>query len=629
MSPPPTLRSFLDELRRRRVYRVGALYVTGAYVVLEVADLVLPALGAPDAVLSFLLVGAAVGFPVALALAWAYDVGPEGVKADEGGSLADFLGGRRALRLLVAAAVSATSLGLGWAGWFLWLRAPASEPPGGPQGPGPDAARVAVLYFDDHSPGGELGYLADGLTEGLIHELSQVDRLEVVSRNGVKRFRERPVSTDSLVAYLGAGSIVEGSVTGSTESVRLTVQLVDGATDTHLASLSFERDRDDLFTLQQELAREVADALRSRLGEEIGLREARRGTESQGAWTRVLQADRLREDYAELRLEDAEAGRRLLDQADALLSEAQELDGSWSTPPQRRAVLRYLMALLEGDVAGRVEPSLAREGIEYARGALERDPESGAAHHILGRLLHALSYRASPEEVAPLRAGAGEALQRAVELDPAGAAAWVDLSEWFLDEGRFPEAMRAAARAQEADAFLELPHDVLHAYYYAGVQQGPIDEARAACDEGHARFPRSSLFVTCQLFLLASFPQIAPRVARAWILRDSLVDVTSESRAEDMRTYGTLFVAKVAARAGLPDSATSILRRALGEPIPDHLLYDTAHFWVLMGRADSAVALLDRHLDVYPADSAAIAQDWWFDPLHGRPSFRALVGLDG
>jgi tetratricopeptide (TPR) repeat protein len=215
-----------------------------------------------------------------------------------------------------------------------------------------------------------------------------------------------------------------------------------------------------------------------------------------------------------------------------------------------------------------------------------------------------------------------------VELAPGRAAAWVALSEWLVDEGRPTEALRAARKAREADAFLQLPHDVLHQYYYAVVQEGPVEEARQACDEGRGRFPESSLFLTCQLFLLASFPQVPPRVDRAWVLRDSMVVVSSEARAGDMHAYATLQVAKVAARGDLPDSAVSVYDRALPDSIPKDFLYDAAHFWVLMDRPGTALPLLERYLEVYPAEVESLARDWWFDPLHQRPEFRALVGSD-
>ncbi|HEX5724083.1 MAG TPA: BTAD domain-containing putative transcriptional regulator, partial [Longimicrobiaceae bacterium] len=143
------------------------------------------------------------------------------------------------------------------------------------EGPAPlDPHRIAVLYLDDYSAGGELEYLAGGLTESLIHELSQVEALEVISRNGVKPYRSGTVPLDSVAARLRVGSIVEGSVQRTGDSVRLTVQLVDAATLAHLESRVLVRPLDQVLALQGELAEEVAGALRRRLGREVRLRQA-------------------------------------------------------------------------------------------------------------------------------------------------------------------------------------------------------------------------------------------------------------------------------------------------------------------------------------------------------------------
>jgi hypothetical protein len=170
-----------------------------------------------------------------------------------------------------------------------------------------------------------------------------------------------------------------------------------------------------------------------------------------------------------------------------------------------------------------------------------------------------------------------------------------------------------------------LPERVLFQYYYSVLQAGPVVEAREACDEGHARFPGNPDFVTCQLFILA-FPEARPDVARAWILLDSLLEVSSERGQEEIRSFGLLQVAKVLARAEMPDSAEAVLSLVgSGEGTPDHLLYDEAHLRVLMGQADRALDLLARYLAVHP-DTAFVAEDWWFEALHDEPRFRTLVG---
>ncbi|HET7461051.1 MAG TPA: BTAD domain-containing putative transcriptional regulator, partial [Longimicrobium sp.] len=172
------------------------------------------------------------------------------------------------------------------AGLIPGLARPRAEP----HAAGYDARRIAVLYFDDDSPAGDLDYLARGLTETLIHELGQVEALEVISRNGVKPYRRSALPFDSMVADLRVGSVVEGSVQRSGDSVRVTVQLVDAATKTQLESRTLKHPMAGVFTLEEAVAREVSSFLRRRLGREVRLRETRAGTRSEAAWRLLWQA---------------------------------------------------------------------------------------------------------------------------------------------------------------------------------------------------------------------------------------------------------------------------------------------------------------------------------------------------
>jgi eukaryotic-like serine/threonine-protein kinase len=624
MKLPAAVRTFLRELKRRHVYRVGVVYVMFGYLALEVVGNLTEPFAFSDQLRVILLVAWVAGLPVALGFAWAYEVTAGEVVFDEGGPLGDFIGTGRGRRLALAFSVALVGLAGGFTAWYGWLR-PSLDSPAVASPPRLDPKRIAVLYFDDHSPAQDLEYLAHGLTEGLIHELSQVPQLEVVSRTGVKPFRGSQVPTDSIAQVLRSGSLVEGSITGSEDRVRLTVQLIDGPSDTHLESLSFERSRDDLFSLQTALAREVADALRRRIGTEIRLREDREAAPDEEAWALVLRSSRLWEDFEAIWRRDAEAGARILQQIDSMLAVAVARDGEWPQPRVGRARVSVSLAFLQAPIPGQMERAAAAEGLRHLEGVLDRDDADAEAYLLRGLLRAGLSSTSAPAEATALRDDAGTDLQRAVDLDPQSAPAWIALSEWLLDEGRFAEAQRAAVRAQEADAFLLLPERVLFQYYYSVLQTGPVDEAREACDEGHARFPANPDFVTCQLFVLA-FPDARPDLDRAWTLLDSLLEVSSERGQEEMRSFGLVQVAKVLAHAAMPDSAEAVLSRAVGpDGTPDHLLYDEAHLRVLMGEPDRAIDLLERYLAVDP-DTAFVAEDWWFETLHGEPRFRSLIG---
>ena len=253
---PEKLNALVSELRRRRVFRVAAIYGVAAWVFIEVTSTILLL---PDWLMRVVVVCAVLGFPLALVLSWAFDITPDGVqRAEEHGGVEEStlqLVHTPGVRLGLVGLVVLVTAVAGWASWGLWLR------PGADAGVGPaedpataevelDASHVAVLYFDDHSLDGSLGHIASGLTEFLIHELSQIELLSVISRNGVKPFRDGTTAFGDMVRSLGVGSLVEGSVERLGDRLRATIQLVDGRTGLHLLSRQIEREGDDLIGLR-------------------------------------------------------------------------------------------------------------------------------------------------------------------------------------------------------------------------------------------------------------------------------------------------------------------------------------------------------------------------------------------
>ncbi len=472
-----------------------------------------------------------------------------------------------------------------------------------------------------------MGYLADGITESLLHELAQIPALTVVSRNATKAYRNGAISLDSLLSSLRVGSLVEGSVSESAGRVRVTVQLIDAATGVHLGSRVLERPSTELFALQDDLTEEVARVLRRQLGDEIRIREERRGATNLEAWRLYRRAEERRDEDWQLWRDDAAAGIRSLLEADSLLERAERLDPAWAQPSVARAWNAARLAWRTGDPPGVAMDSVwAARALRHADRAISLGPEAAAGLEVRGLILAGLAPSASEPEAA--REEAARVLQRAITLDPRAARAWGELASLRVAQGRFPEARQAARRALAADAFLEEAAEVTHTLYFSALQEGPEPEAVEQCNDGRARFPEESEFVVCQLFLLASFPQVEPDVDRAWALVDTLTALVAERTRPAFHAYGSVQVAKVAARAGLPDSARAILRGARGEETPQWLAYDEAHVRVLLGEHDDAIRLLRQYLHG-GADPAFLARDWWFSDLRDDPRFQALVGRAG
>lgn len=621
------LAAFLSEMKRRKVYRVVVLYCVGAYAVIELSDIVLPVIGAPESGLALVLAIVVAGLPIAVLLGWMYDLTQSGLlrdSADRSVIRARTRAGRAARVFVV---LTASGL-LGWASWTLANDPSAPEAAATPEldVPGHDPRRIAVLYFDDHSEGQKLGYLAAGLTESLIHELTGVSGLEVMSRSAVKPFRERATATDSIVAALGVGSLVEGSVTQAGNTIRATVQLIDGRTGAHLDSRVVEGSADSIFAFHDALADSLGRALRRHLGREIRLRGARAGTESQTAWTLYQRGNDLL--FTGRRTEDRLGRQGRLEavlRADSLLVQARAVDSEWVSPALARVNVATRLASLEGPRPGALDTVWAREAIHRADRILDEHPDEAGA--LESRAWTRLRLAGTPGvgSYQQLLDSAQTDLERAIRVDPDRAGAWWLLSEVLINKGQFAEAVEAADRALEADVFLDVEESAVHTLFYSTLQLGPVDEAIRWCDEGHERFPENANFVRCKLLILGTFPQVEPDVDRAWALLDELLAVASIRSREAFRLFGGAHVAQVLARAGLADSARAVLRAIRGPEPPPHLASHEAKVQLLLGNEDEALRLLRLYLTV-DADTAYLGRDWWFDELHDHPGFRELVG---
>lgn len=622
--------AFFSELKRRKVYRVVILYGIGAYAVIELSDIVLPVLGAPEGSMALVLALVVGAFPVALLLGWTYDVTRGRIERDPADRQHT---PRRSLanRLALLAGALAMSLLMGWAAWSIWrTRQPAPGPEIAATGsaiPEGDPRRIAVLYFDDHSEDQSLGYLAAGLTESLIHELSNVRGLMVSSRNAVKPFRHGDRAADSIISALGAGSLVEGSVTEDGGTVRATVQLIDGATRGHLSSQVVEGSADSVFAFQDALADSVARALRRHLGREIRLRGARAGTDSQQAWTLyqrgsdlLATADRRRRELG------TESQASALFQADSLLARAVAADPDWAEPRVARVRVSTQLAAIHGPRPAALDTTWARLAIRRADEVLRDYPRNAEAYELRGwtRLRLFTTYGPTADS---LLEPAREDLDTAIEIDPERASAWWKLSETLGRQDRHAEALDAADKALKRDVFLDVESSAAFQLFHSSLQLGPLPEAVRWCDSGYRRFPGQLNFIRCQLLILGSFPQVPPDVARAWELFEELMASAPDRNREIWRMVGGLHVAQVLARAGLADSARAVLRAARGDgDLPPYLAVHEAKVHLLLGAPEDAVRLLRSYLTFDP-DTAYVAQDWWFDELHDHPGFREMVGL--
>lgn len=628
------LGSVLAELRRRNVLQVGAGYAVAAWVAFQVAAVVLrDALFLPPWVLTLVVVVGILGFPVALFLAWRYDLTTEGLRRAEPWDAEDAPDEPARHRVAVALTFVAliATVGAGWTALRAWTAARDGAPEGRTAAEAAaeailDPTRIAVLPFDDHSPGGSLAGVASGLTGDLIQELDRVKGLELVSYTGVQPFRDPEVTLDSVARILRAGTLIEGSVERAGERLALSVNLVDGATDTRLGSVRIERSRDSLLALRSALVEEVARELRRRLGSELELQELRAGTADDRAWELFHRAreNRFFADTLAHRGDTASA-RRLFDQADSLLATADELADSWSAPTVERARIALARAELGLRSIADFDTRWLARGDSLAGVVLAKQPRNAEALGVRG----VIRFRASlvPGLDAPWASpeSAEAALRRAVDIDPANSRAWAELSRLLSRDGRTGEAMMAARRSREADPFLGNDVQYLFSSAWLELQLQNFEKAEELIRRGRRLFPREPAYDVLHLTLLGGPRGPEPHPDSAWALLRRIEDIYGIRWAP-----GRLLVAASLVRTGRADSARALLRRAK-ESASDHpyTYYNAANVHLQLGEPDSAVAMLASYLDTLPGDRESVANDWWFDSIRDRPDFQALVETPG
>jgi len=264
---------FFEEVKRRKVYRVAVAYVIAAGGIIQLASAAFPAWELPNWALRLVIVSLLVGFPIALILAWIFDITREGIRATP--TLAPRPQLRRNVMMLIGAGIVISAA----AGFFLLPRASAHK----------IDKSIAVLPFENLSDDKENAYFADGVQDDLLTNLSRIGDLRVISRTSVMQYRAKAPNVREIGKALGVSTILEGSVRRSGNKVRVNVQLIDATNDEHLWASDYDRDVTDVFALQTDLAKEIASALQAKLSPAEKSQMERKPTENNEAYMAFMQ----------------------------------------------------------------------------------------------------------------------------------------------------------------------------------------------------------------------------------------------------------------------------------------------------------------------------------------------------
>jgi TolB-like protein/Tfp pilus assembly protein PilF len=410
----------IAELRRRNVFRMAALYVVAAWLVMQVAEVVIGLANLPDWLGPAILVLLAIGLPIALIFSWFFEITPEGLSLEKDVSKdlsITHVTGRR-MDFVIIAILSAGLLLFAYDKW--WPREPLD-------------LSIAVLPFENVSddPGNE--YFADGVSEEIINLLVKVPDLIVISRNSAFSFKGQNVDTPTIAARLNVSHILEGSVRKSGDQLRITAQLIEVRSDRHLWSKTFDRELKSIFAIQDDIAAAVVKELQITLkGERLTINET-----TPDAYALYLQARHV----LNFALEE-EGGKR----AETLLQQALVIDPDFAPAWSSLSEVYALQALYHGR-----RPH--EEGFELSRDAAQRalalDPQNGPAYAALTLVegYYDLNFKAAYQNV-----------QKALAIEPSNSEILWYAGTWEAFFGRLDEAIRLLRRSVARDPLLARGH---------------------------------------------------------------------------------------------------------------------------------------------------------------------------
>ena len=464
MSDPPAYQRLFAELKRRHVFRVMAVYGVVGFVVLQVVDLAVPALLLPDWTYRLVALILLIGFPVAIVMAWAFELTPEGVQRTRSATdeeieatVAAPAGKRWPIGLAALAGTLLLALG---AWWVLADSAPAADA---------EYDSIAVLPFVNMTGDAEVQYLGDGIAEELRNALAGIAGVSVPSMTSAAAFKGSGADIRTIGDSLGVQLVLEGSVRGTSDRLRVTAQLIDAESGYHVWRQSYDRPVVDLLDLQDELTGLIVDALVVELDARDEAELLARGTENTAAYDLYLQG---RYFWNKRTLDDIRV-------AIGLFERAIEVDSSYA-PAYAAIADAYAVPSGWGD-----DPERAlNEAVRHAELALDLDPTLAQAHT-------ALAYAVMMRDLDFRRAEAG--FGRALELDPGYATAHQWLAELLSATDRHDEAVRAVRTAESLDPTMIIRWNVARVLYFAGRYEEAIAQMEAIAGEGDREGPYALL----------------------------------------------------------------------------------------------------------------------------------------
>ena len=422
---------FFGELKRRNVYKVAVAYAVVGWLLIQVATQVFPFLEIPNWMIRLVILLTAFGFPVALIIAWAFELTPEGIKRTEAADAAR-QHSRGGVWIGVVVVAAALSLGLFFLGRYSAGRA-TPQVTEAPTAVNPQKS-IAVLPFENLSEEKANAFFADGVQDEILTDLSKIADLKVISRSSVMHYRSGLERNPRKIGEeLGVAHVLEGSVQRAGNRIRVNAQLIDARNDTHLWAQTYDRDLSDVFAIQSEIAKTIADQLQAKLSPQEKSAIQRPPTSDIAAFDLYTRARNLW-----LTAWGSSTGKDDLLQAADLLNQAVARDPSFFDAWCQLAVTEVTIYFLDWD---HTPVRLTKAEVAVQTAARLR-PDAGETHLALGRMRYFgyLDYKGALAEL--------ELARRSIPNDP-----WVVLLKGYIErrQGRWDESIRDQQRGTELD----------------------------------------------------------------------------------------------------------------------------------------------------------------------------------
>ncbi len=448
-------RNFFAELKRRNVYKVAVTYAIVGWLVMQIAATVVPALHLSDAITSAVVLLVILGFPIALILAWAFELTPEGIKRAEVADSAPKGWSKSHVWLYMVIIAGAISVGVFFLGRYTSSKQSAELP----------AKSIAVLPFDNQNRDPDTDYLSDGIPESIINSLSQLPNLKVMSRNSVFHYKGKDMDAPAVAKELKVQAVLTGRMIQRGDGLSISVELINAQDDSQIWGQQYNRKLADVFSVQEEIAKEISEKLRLKLTGAERHQLAKRPTENLKAFQYYMQG----RGYINRRTrEDLLTAIRYCEKA---IAEDPNYTLAYTGLADAYGILGVYgyIAPIEG----------RRKQEEAARKALALDENLAEAHVALGLT----SVQFAPSNF-PL--GDGE-LRRAIELSPSLAMAHQYLGLSLVRQGRLAESLAEHLKARELDPLSSIiARQVAMPFYFKRDYARALELVRQANELGPA-----------------------------------------------------------------------------------------------------------------------------------------------